>query len=60
MLAPEKDHRSVYLPMRYIREGALESAEERKHHRHAPRFAPAGQSTADDCRGNFGKRPAIF
>ena len=45
MLAPEKDHRSVYLPMRYIREGALESAEERKHHRHAPRFAPAGQST---------------
>lgn len=45
MLALEKDHRSVYLPMRYIREGALESAEERKHHRHAPRFAPAGQST---------------
>lgn len=35
MLAHEKDHRSVYLPMRYIREGALESAEERKHHRHA-------------------------
>lgn len=45
MLAPEKDHRSVYLPMKYIREGALESAEERKHHRRAPRFAPAGQST---------------
>ena len=31
--------------MLYIQQGALESAEERKKHRHAPRFAPAGQST---------------
>ena len=45
LLAPEKDHQSVYLPMRYIQQGVLESAEERKHHRHAPRFVPAGQST---------------
>lgn len=45
LLAPEKDHRSVYKPMLYIQQGALESAEERKKHRHAPRFAPAGQST---------------
>ena len=45
LLAPEKDHRSVYLPMRYIQQGVLESAEERKRHRHAPRFVPAGQST---------------
>ena len=45
LLAPEKDHQSVYKPMLYIHQGALESAEERKKHRHAPRFAPAGQST---------------
>ena len=45
MLAPEKDHRSVYLPMGYIRQGVLESREERKKFRHAPRFVPAGQST---------------
>lgn len=45
LLAPEKDHQSVYKPMLHIQQGALESAEERKKHRHAPRFAPAGQST---------------
>ena len=45
LLAPEKDHQSVYKPMLYIQQGALESAEERKKHRHAPCFAPAGQST---------------
>ena len=45
LLAPEKNHQSVYKPMLYIQQGALESAEERKKHRHAPRFAPAGQST---------------
>ena len=45
LLAPEKDHQSVYKPMLYIQQGALESAEDRKKHRHAPRFAPAGQST---------------
>ncbi len=45
LLAPEKDHQSVYKPMLYIQQGALESTEERKKHRHAPRFAPAGQST---------------
>ncbi len=44
-LAPEKDHESVYRPMGYIQEGMLESIEERKRHRHAPRFVPAGQST---------------
>lgn len=45
LLAPEKDHRSVYAPMRYIRQGVLENHEERKKFRHAPRFVPAGQST---------------
>ena len=45
LLAPEKDHESVFAPMRYIQQGVLESAEERKRFRHAPRFVPAGQST---------------
>ena len=45
MLAPEKDHQSVYKPMLYIQQGMLESAEERKKSRNAPRFVPAGQST---------------
>ncbi len=44
-LAPEKDHRSVYLPMQYIQQGVTESIEERKKYRYAPRFAPGGQST---------------
>lgn len=44
-LAPEKDFKSVFAPMRYIQQGVLESSEERKRFRHAPRFAPAGQST---------------
>lgn len=45
VLAPEKDFKSVFTPMRYIQQGVLQSAEERKQFRHAPRFAPAGQST---------------
>ena len=45
LLAPEKDHESVYLPMSYIHQGMLESKDERKKFRHAPRFVPAGQST---------------
>ena len=44
-LAPEKDHKSVYLPMRYIQQGLEENTEARQKFRHAPRFAPAGQST---------------
>lgn len=44
-LAPEKDYASVYRPMSFIQQGALESIEERRKHRHAPRFVPAGQST---------------
>ncbi len=44
-LAPEKDFQSVFQPMRFIQQGVLESAEERKKFRHAPRFVPAGQST---------------
>jgi len=45
LIAPEKDFKSVFAPMRYIQQGVLESAEERKRFRHAPKFAPAGQST---------------
>jgi putative DNA modification/repair radical SAM protein len=45
LLAPEKDFESVYRPMSFIQQGVLESAEERKKYRKAPRFAPAGQST---------------
>ena len=44
-LAPEKDFKSVFTPMRYIQQGVLQSVEERKRFRSAPRFAPAGQST---------------
>lgn len=44
-LAPEKDYQSVYKPMHYIQQSFLESKEERRKHRYAPRFAPAGQST---------------
>ena len=45
LLAPEKDHQSVFQPMRLIQQGVLENKEERKKYRHAPRFVPAGQST---------------
>lgn len=45
LLAPDKNFQSVFAPMRYIQQGVLESAEDRKKYRHAPRFVPAGQST---------------
>ncbi len=45
LLAPEKDYQSVFQPMNYIQQGFLESKEEKKKFRHAPRFVPAGQST---------------
>jgi predicted DNA-binding helix-hairpin-helix protein len=45
MLAPEKDFQSVFAPMRFIQQGMLQSKEDRKKFRHAPRFVPAGQST---------------
>lgn len=44
-LAPEKDFKSVYEPMGYIRQGVLENTENRRKFRNAPRFVPAGQST---------------
>ena len=46
LLAPEKDHQSVYAPMRYIQLETLEKKEDRKHGmKNVPRFVPAGQST---------------
>ncbi|MDR1357146.1 MAG: putative DNA modification/repair radical SAM protein [Tannerellaceae bacterium] len=45
MLAPEKNHQSIFKPMYYIQQGILGSSDERQRFRHAPRFAPAGQST---------------
>ncbi|MBE6266279.1 MAG: putative DNA modification/repair radical SAM protein [Prevotella ruminicola] len=44
-LAPEKNHKSIFLPMSQIQQGVLENKEDRKKYRHAPRFVPAGQST---------------
>ena len=45
LLAPEKDHQSVFQPMKLIQQGVLENKEDRRRMRHAPRFVPAGQST---------------
>src|SRR5574344_1184243 len=44
-LAPEKNFESIFQPMKFIQQGVLESGEERKKYRSAPRYAPAGQST---------------
>jgi len=45
LLAPDKDFRSVLEPMKIIASNILESKEERRIHRNAPVFSPAGQST---------------
>jgi putative DNA modification/repair radical SAM protein len=45
LIAPDKNYQSIYRPMHYIQQGFLQGAEEKKKYRHAPRFAPAGQST---------------
>ncbi|MCH5176416.1 MAG: putative DNA modification/repair radical SAM protein [Prevotellaceae bacterium] len=45
LLAPEKDHQSVFRPMQLIQQGMLENKEDRHRLRHTPRFVPAGQST---------------
>jgi putative DNA modification/repair radical SAM protein len=45
LLAPEKDHQSVFQPMKLIQQGVLENKEDRRKYRHVPRFVPAGQST---------------
>ena len=45
LLAPEKDHQSVFQPMKLIQQGVLENKEDRRRFHHAPSFVPAGQST---------------
>ncbi len=45
LLAPEKDFKSIFTPMKFIGQGLLESKENRQKFRNAPRFVPAGQST---------------
>ncbi|MGV8964567.1 MAG: putative DNA modification/repair radical SAM protein [Candidatus Saccharimonadaceae bacterium] len=45
LLAPEKNYESIFSPMRYIQQGMLESSEDRKKMKSAPKFVPAGQST---------------
>jgi putative DNA modification/repair radical SAM protein len=45
IVAPDKDYQSVFRPMHYIQQGFLQSKEEKKKYRYAPKFAPAGQST---------------
>ena len=45
LLAPDKKKEAILAPMKQIRDGITVSKEEIKVYRHAPRFAPAGQST---------------
>ena len=44
-LAPDKEKRAILRPMAQIRDGITASRQELTKYRHAPRFAPAGQST---------------
>jgi putative DNA modification/repair radical SAM protein len=44
-LAPDKEKRAILAPMAQIRDGIHLSRQELVRYRHAPRFAPAGQST---------------
>lgn len=44
-LAPEKTRQSILRPMGLIRDAVLENRQELVRYKHAPRFAPAGQST---------------
>jgi len=45
ILAPDKDYSKILQPMGLIRQGILESKEERKRYRNAKKYTPAGQST---------------
>ena len=45
LLAPDKGKEAILSPMKQIRDGIAVSKQELKFYRHAPRFAPAGQST---------------
>ena len=45
LLAPDKKKEAILAPMGQIRENILESRQALVQYKHAPRFAPAGQST---------------
>lgn len=45
ILAPDKPKKNILKPMGMIRDGITENKEELALYRHAPKFAPAGQST---------------
>ncbi len=45
MLAPDKNRRAILAPMRQIGDGIAENQRDIVRYRHAPKFAPAGQST---------------
>lgn len=45
LLAPEKNQASILKPMSLIKNGIIQSVEERKKFRSSPRFVPAGQTT---------------
>ena len=45
LLAPDKEKAAILAPMAQIRDGIFLSRQELTRYRHAPRFAPAGQST---------------
>lgn len=45
LLAPEKNHQSIYKPMQYIQQRIMQYKEEKQKYLKAPRFVPAGQST---------------
>ena len=45
LLAPDKKKEAIFAPMEQIRDGIVLSRRELKVYRHAPSFAPAGQST---------------
>jgi putative DNA modification/repair radical SAM protein len=45
LLAPDKSKDSILTPMGFISSRIQEGVEERRKYKHAPKFAPAGQST---------------
>lgn len=45
LLAPDKDHQTIYQPMRHIQQNLLENIEDCKKIKSTPKFVPAGQST---------------
>jgi putative DNA modification/repair radical SAM protein len=45
LLAPDKSREAIFSPMAYVQERIAETTTDLVQYRHAPRFAPAGQST---------------